>query len=180
MSPHDQGAKKRATNAAKIDEKEQDPIHVQGVTMNADFKEQLVLVIEMPGHIKTQQQVDVTLPEPGTHLVVTRPRGDSTSNIQKVEKAMVNMATLHHNTVFAFRQVLEKTMMEMRGNMTEMVFSTHMIPLLKKADTNKSPSFGLFRCADGSAGLVVVLDIPSKDDYATSNGAAWDDIVNVD
>ena len=141
------------------------PVATQAMARNSNSREKLTVVVTMPANIFELSQLTIEFAnEAGSALTIWVPRGHASSNMDKLKTVFGHL--LEDMDAAFMAHALETTMMEYRRNKAETVYDAYHIDLVKPCDTNKMPMAAICRSKDdGDVACVIVLDIPSVNDY---------------
>ena len=100
-------------------------------------------------------------------LTVWVPRGETTSKSEMMERVMMNLTgEMGIKDAVLFAHGLEEKLAEKRKHVLDVIVDPYVVKLEKACDINNSPMVQLYRSRkDGDVALLVVLSVPSKNDY---------------
>ena len=125
----------------------------------------------MPANIKDKEQLLIEFADTtGATLSIWVPRGKANSDMDKVNLALQKIKGISEEDALLFSQSMEDKMMEKRRNKNDVILDCYVIKLEKECDVNKVPQAVVFRTKeDSDMACVVVLEVPSLNDYSTDN-----------
>jgi hypothetical protein len=140
----------------------------QAVSLDSKSIERMAVVVTMPSNINNKAQISVDFVpwSNGAKILVYDPRGK-----------LANMPGMEQMDTNYVMRALEKKLMERRENIDELIINPIGITLDKACDPNKKTLITVFKAPDGDTVAIILLEVPSKNDYGKRDNGNSDAVM---
>jgi hypothetical protein len=151
----------------------------QAVRLDSKSVERMAVVVSMPGNITNKSQISVEFVSGSNsaRIHVFVPRGKLANNMSRLTKGITGMPGMEQMDANYLTQALEKKLRERCESIDGLIIDPIGILLDKACDPKKKPLITVFKALDGDTVAVILLEVPSKNDYGKRENGNGDAVM---
>jgi len=141
------------------------PTATQCTFKGLDATRKLVVVMELPSNVVKKWMLEIELSMDGKLLTVIRPRPMCVTTTDSIVDVLETMERLDPKHIPFIQAGLQDAHERFRHKEKDQIYDSVTVTLQETVDKKKHFLSKIFRCNDGSVGLICIFDIPKNEIY---------------